>query len=47
MEAGVEEGGHFALRAIKTPPSVSMVTASTLLWQHIPCGTQWFLFNRD
>ena len=38
---------HLALITIKTPPSVSMVTASPPHWQHIPGGTRWFLFNRD
>lgn len=33
---------HFALTMLKTPPSVSMVTGSTLHWQHIPCGKQRF-----
>lgn len=33
---------HFALIMLKTPPSVSMVTGSTLHWQHIPRGTQQF-----
>lgn len=28
------------------PPSVSMVTGSTLYWWHTPCGTRRSLFNR-
>lgn len=31
---------RFALIRLQTPPSVTMVTGSTLLRRRIPCGTQ-------
>lgn len=37
----------FALITLKTPPCVSMVTASTIQRRRIPDGTQWFLLNHN